>query len=128
MAVLLQASQCLGRVIRSKNDYGVMILADQRYKRYDKRSKLPGWVMQFMPESHMDLSSSDAVHLTQTFLKEMAQPQSADSAVGKTLLRLEDLEQMSRSLPRQTSSIALETAHGMGDEFLDEGMPKRQKT
>jgi DNA excision repair protein ERCC-2 len=26
-----QASQCMGRVIRSKTDYGIMILADQRY-------------------------------------------------------------------------------------------------
>eukprot|EP01048_Picozoa_sp_COSAG05_P018601 COSAG05_NODE_2747_length_2692_cov_3.072889_4_plen_186_part_01 len=34
-----QASQCLGRVIRSKNDYGLMILADFRYDKSDKRKK-----------------------------------------------------------------------------------------
>jgi Rad3-related DNA helicase len=38
-----QASQCLGRVIRSKRDYGVMVFADQRYARSDKRSKIPDW-------------------------------------------------------------------------------------
>ena len=38
---LRQASQCVGRVIRSKTDYGLMIFADSRYNRHDKRSKLP---------------------------------------------------------------------------------------
>jgi DNA excision repair protein ERCC-2 len=33
-----QTAQCMGRVIRSKKDYGVMIFADKRYGRYDKRS------------------------------------------------------------------------------------------
>ena len=28
-----QAAQCLGRVLRSKSDYGLMILADKRYSR-----------------------------------------------------------------------------------------------
>jgi DNA excision repair protein ERCC-2 len=35
-----QASQCVGRVIRSKTDYGLMIFADSRYNRHDKRSKV----------------------------------------------------------------------------------------
>ena len=30
---LRQTSQCVGRVIRSKTDYGLMILADSRYNR-----------------------------------------------------------------------------------------------
>lgn len=34
---LRQASQCVGRVIRSKSDYGIMIFADQRYNRFVRR-------------------------------------------------------------------------------------------
>lgn len=45
---LRQTSQCVGRVIRSKTDYGLMILADSRYNRHDKRSKLPKWILQFL--------------------------------------------------------------------------------
>lgn len=30
-----QAAQCVGRVIRSKADYGMMIFADKRYKLWD---------------------------------------------------------------------------------------------
>jgi Helicase C-terminal domain len=37
---LRQAAQCVGRVIRSKTDYGLMVLADSRYNRHDKRSKV----------------------------------------------------------------------------------------
>ena len=38
------AAQCLGRVLRGKTDYGIMILADKRFSRNDKRGKLPKWM------------------------------------------------------------------------------------
>jgi DNA excision repair protein ERCC-2 len=31
-----QTSQCVGRILRSKYDYGLMIFADARYKKSDK--------------------------------------------------------------------------------------------
>ena len=39
-----QTSQCVGRVLRSKYDYGLMIFADKRYKRRDYVKKLPAWI------------------------------------------------------------------------------------
>mmetsp|Transcript_1956 Transcript_1956/g.2861 ORF Transcript_1956/g.2861 Transcript_1956/m.2861 type:complete len:145 (-) Transcript_1956:75-509(-) len=71
---LRQAAQCVGRVIRSKTDYGLMVLADSRYNRHDKRSKMPPWILQFLTESHLNLSTDMAISLTKIFLKEMAQP------------------------------------------------------
>lgn len=38
------AAQCLGRALRGKTDYGIMILADKRFGRNDKRGKLPKWI------------------------------------------------------------------------------------
>merc|ERR1712130_786224 len=35
------AAQCIGRVLRGKTDYGIMILADKRFGRQDKKGKLP---------------------------------------------------------------------------------------
>lgn len=39
------AAQCVGRAIRGKTDYGIMVFADQRYAKEDKRSKLPAWIL-----------------------------------------------------------------------------------
>ena len=39
-----QCSQCLGRVMRRKTDYGMMILADQRFNKYSRYEKLPKWI------------------------------------------------------------------------------------
>ncbi|CAM9937713.1 unnamed protein product [Ascophyllum nodosum] len=69
-----QCAQCIGRVIRSKTDYGLVVLADSRYNRHDKRSKLPGWVLQFLSEGHLNMSSDTAVAMARMFLKDMAQP------------------------------------------------------
>ena len=69
-----QAAQCVGRVIRSKLDYGLMIFADSRYNRYDKRTKLPKWILDCMGTNHLDLSTGDAMDKVKRFLKEMAQP------------------------------------------------------
>ena len=39
-----QTAQCLGRAIRAKNDYGIMILADRRFGLAGKHTKLPRWL------------------------------------------------------------------------------------
>lgn len=71
---LRQAAQCVGRVIRSKTDYGVVILADSRYNRTDKRSKFPPWILQFVRESCLNLPTDAAVDQIKTFLRQMGQP------------------------------------------------------
>ncbi|XP_075105163.1 general transcription and DNA repair factor IIH helicase subunit XPD [Nicotiana tabacum] len=92
---LRQAAQCVGRVIRSKADYGMMIFADKRYSRHDKRSKLPGWILSHLRDAHLNLSTDMAVYIAKEFLRKMAQPYDKNGALGKkTLLSQEDLENM----------------------------------
>ena len=69
-----QAAQCAGRVIRGKNDYGLVIFADARYNKQDKRSKLPAWIQQFMSDSYSNLSTDIAMASARQFLRQMAQP------------------------------------------------------
>ena len=107
-----QSSQCVGRIIRSKKDYGIIVFADKRcgqrvrraaefaesshtrhdpapatpsracdaitrpcrYQSHDKRSKLPQWVLQFLPDAHANLQTTIAIDIARRFLKEMAQP------------------------------------------------------
>ncbi len=76
---LRQAAQCAGRVIRSKTDYGLILFADSRYNRYDKRTKLPPWIGQFLTESHLNLSVDMCVQISKKYLASMAQPAATGS-------------------------------------------------
>ncbi|CAN0892867.1 General transcription and DNA repair factor IIH helicase subunit XPD [Linum grandiflorum] len=92
---LRQAAQCVGRVIRSKADYGMMIFADKRYSRHDKRSKLPGWILSHLRDANLNLSTDIALHIAREFLRKMAQPYDKTGASGrKTLLSQEDIERL----------------------------------
>jgi hypothetical protein len=71
---LRQAAQCIGRVIRSKTDYGIVVLADARYVKSDKRSKFPPWINQFVRDSLLNLSTDNAVEQMRKFLRVMGQP------------------------------------------------------
>ncbi|XP_004290662.1 PREDICTED: DNA repair helicase UVH6 [Fragaria vesca subsp. vesca] len=97
---LRQAAQCVGRVIRSKADYGMMIFADKRYSRHDKRSKLPGWILSHLRDAHLNLSTDMALHIAREFLRKMAQPydKTGSSSGRKTLLSQDDLERMGQGI------------------------------
>ena len=84
-----QAAQCAGRVIRGKNDYGLAILADHRYGKHDKRSKLPQWIQRFMTDSLSNLSADVAMVSARQFLREMAQPNPAHRNVSLSELELQ---------------------------------------
>ncbi|KAJ3057218.1 DNA-dependent ATPase of the nucleotide excision repair factor 4 complex [Rhizophlyctis rosea] len=67
-------AQCVGRVLRGKTDYGLMVFADKRFSRADKRSKLPKWIQAGMTEACLNLSTDMAVAMAKKFLRTMAQP------------------------------------------------------
>uniref|UniRef100_A0A803MRY3 DNA 5'-3' helicase n=1 Tax=Chenopodium quinoa TaxID=63459 RepID=A0A803MRY3_CHEQI len=113
---LRQAAQCVGRVIRSKADYGMMIFADKRYSRHDKRSKLPGWILSHLRDAYLNLSTDMALHIAREFLRKMAQPYDKTSASGKrTLLSQEDVEKMSNAGADET--VHLEKLYSELDEI-----------
>lgn len=84
-----QAAQCAGRVIRNKNDYGIVIFADRRFSRAKLRSKLPKWLAQFLTAETLDLDIGSAMVEARAFLLDMAQPtparETADPAVAPEL-------------------------------------------
>jgi DNA excision repair protein ERCC-2 len=86
-----QAAQCVGRVIRSKADYGLMVFADKRYMRHDKRDKLPRWITSQLREAHMNLSTDMLLTVTREFMRAMAQPVDP-AAVGRGLLSEEAVQ------------------------------------
>ncbi|KAJ5711285.1 hypothetical protein N7488_005441 [Penicillium malachiteum] len=84
------AAQCLGRVLRGKDDYGVMVLADRRFER--KRNQLPKWINQAMLDSETNLSTDMAVSNAKNFLRTMAQPFKARDQEGISTWSLADIQ------------------------------------
>lgn len=101
---LRQTSQCVGRVIRSKTDYGLMILADSRYNRHEKRSKLPKWILQFLGEQYLNLSTDMALAHVQQFLRLMGQPID-QKALQSVLLTVEEAKMMNPKNPKTANTI-----------------------
>ena len=97
-----QAAQCVGRVIRGKSDYGMMIFADKRYAKNDKRSKLPRWISTEITEATLNLSTDMATVIAKRFLRQMSQPFDRTDQLGHSLWTAEDVERRQRS--RRTSS------------------------
>lgn len=124
------SAQCLGRVLRGKDDYGVMVLADRRFQK--KRNQLPKWISQNMLESETNLSTDMAVATAKNFLRTMAQPFKAKDQEGISTWSLADLqrhvekqkgeaEKRHQAAIAQEHELALATAKvaSLGNDDLD---------
>ncbi|KAL7750753.1 TFIIH/NER complex ATP-dependent 5'-3' DNA helicase subunit [Sorochytrium milnesiophthora] len=109
---LRHAAQCVGRVLRGKSDYGLMIFADKRYARTDKRSKLPQWMSAGFNEATINLSTDMAMVLSKKFLRGMAQPFEPVSQLGVSLWSADDV---ARKVAQQKAAD-----HGIPNNGLDE--------
>ncbi|KAF4086058.1 hypothetical protein AMELA_G00101740 [Ameiurus melas] len=98
------AAQCVGRAIRGKTDYGLMIFADKRYARADKRGKLPRWIQEHITDGSLNLTIDETVQLAKHFLRQMAQPFRREDQLGLSLLTLEQLQ--SEEMLQKISQIA----------------------
>ncbi|ELU01094.1 hypothetical protein CAPTEDRAFT_167887 [Capitella teleta] len=86
------AAQCVGRALRGKTDYGIMIFADKRFGRADKRQKLPRWIQEHLKDGVCNLSTEECVQVCKRFLRQMAQPFSREDQLGHSLLTLEQVQ------------------------------------
>lgn len=66
-------------------DYGLMVFADMRYQRHDKRDKLPSWITSHLKDAHLNLSTDMLLHVARQFMRSMGQPY-PKMDVGKSLL------------------------------------------
>ncbi|ELU45534.1 DNA repair helicase RAD3 [Rhizoctonia solani AG-1 IA] len=85
------AAQCVGRVLRGKTDWGLMIFADKRFARADKRSKLPRWINQYITESASNLSTDMALVQSKLFMRTISQSHDVEQT-GVSLWTKEDIE------------------------------------
>jgi len=86
------AAQCVGRALRGKTDYGIMVFADKRFARADKRGKIPRWIQEHLSDNLCNLSTDEAIQISKKFLRQMAQPFNRKDQLGLSLLTLEQLQ------------------------------------
>lgn len=86
------SAQCVGRALRGKTDYGLMVFADKRFGRWDKRCRLPRWLQERLSPSNVNLTVDEAVQVAKHFLRHMAQPFRKEEQLGLSLLTWEQLQ------------------------------------
>lgn len=95
------AAQCVGRVLRGKSDYGLMVFADKRFARSDKRAKLPKWIAQYIEPVFSNLSTDMAIVESKRFMRSMGQP----VPEGKNGISLWDLEDIERRQQKEKEAF-----------------------
>lgn len=97
------AAQCLGRVLRGKDDYGIMVLADRRFGK--KRNQLPKWISSALMESDANMSVDQSVAAAKKFLKTMSRPFPARMQEGVSTWSYEDLMTHQRKLDAEQERV-----------------------
>ncbi|KAG6820366.1 hypothetical protein H0H93_001558 [Arthromyces matolae] len=108
------AAQCVGRVLRGKTDWGLMVFADKRFARADKRAKLPRWINQYITETASNLSTDMALTLSKLFMRSISQNPN-ENQTGVSLWSLEDIEKA------QAKQKALAEEQAMRDDDNEYG-------
>lgn len=80
-----------------KTDYGIMIFADKRFSRQDKRTKLPKWIQEHLTDSYCNLSTEESMQIARRWLRQMAQPFTREDQLGVSLLTLAQLEAIEKA-------------------------------
>ncbi|KAJ6596885.1 hypothetical protein DFH09DRAFT_104831 [Mycena vulgaris] len=117
------AAQCVGRVLRGKTDWGLMVFADKRFARADKRAKLPRWINQYITETASNLSTDMALTLSKLFMRGISQ-NPEENQTGISLWTLEDVlkaqeKQRALALEAKEAEEDEEDEYGNGD-FTDQ--------
>ncbi|KAJ7046773.1 hypothetical protein C8F04DRAFT_1061698 [Mycena alexandri] len=115
------AAQCVGRVLRGKTDWGLMVFADKRFARADKRAKLPRWINQYITETASNLSTDMALTLSKLFMRGISQ-NPEENQTGISLWTLDDVlkaQEKQRALALEAKEAEDEDEFGNG-EFTDQ--------
>ncbi|KAJ6229969.1 general transcription and DNA repair factor iih helicase subunit xpd [Anaeramoeba flamelloides] len=88
------SAQCAGRVLRSKDDYGVVIFADNRFNRKQRKNKLPKWILQFLHQGSVNISVDVCRGIAKNFFSEMSVRIPKEKQIGVSLLSENELKNL----------------------------------
>lgn len=109
-------AQCLGRVLRGKDDYGVMVMADKRFLK--KRTQLPKWISSALMEADANMSVDQAVAAAKKFLKLMSRPFPARMQDGISTWSYEDLMEHKKKIDTQRVQYEADGEANGGDHHV----------
>ncbi|KAL0581751.1 TFIIH/NER complex ATP-dependent 5'-3' DNA helicase subunit [Marasmius crinis-equi] len=119
------AAQCVGRVLRGKTDWGLMVFADKRFARADKRAKLPRWINQYITETASNLSTDMALTLSKLFMRTISQNPN-ENQTGISLWTLDDiLKAQAKQQEIAAMEVEQDDARDEEDEYGDGGISDR---
>lgn len=111
----------LGPVSSGKTDYGIMIFADKRFSRQDKRTRLPKWIQEHLTNDNVNLSTEEAMQIARRWLRQMAQPFSREDQLGISLLTLQQLEALERAQQKEIEEALNSDAGSKVATYSDNG-------
>ncbi|KAF9464697.1 hypothetical protein BDZ94DRAFT_1255696 [Collybia nuda] len=115
------AAQCVGRVLRGKTDWGLMVFADKRFARADKRAKLPRWINQYITDTAANLSTDMALTLSKLFMRTISQNPN-ENQTGISLWTIEDIEKAQAKQKALALEVEQQQAEmGIGDDNYGDG-------
>lgn len=122
MFLLLFHVSC--RVHSGKTDYGIMIFADKRFSRQDKRTRLPKWIQEHLTDNYCNLSTEESMQIARRWLRQMAQPFTREDQLGVSLLTLAQLEAMEKAKADKKAKAEQQAKfeNNIDDEEDDNGM------
>lgn len=113
------SAQCLGRVLRGKDDYGIMVMADKRFAK--KRNQLPKWISSALMESDSNMSVDQSVATAKKFLKTMSKPFPARMQDGVSTWTYEDLMRNKGKIDAERQLDMHASGNGDGNGYQDQG-------
>ncbi|KAL7283362.1 hypothetical protein ACG7TL_002792 [Trametes sanguinea] len=124
------AAQCVGRVLRGKTDWGLMVFADKVWTltldlvvglaaHQDKRAKLPRWINQYITETASNLSTDMALTLSKQFMRMISQNPN-ENQTGISLWTIEDIQKAQAKQKEEALAQEAERRDTAMDEDEDE--------
>lgn len=107
-----------------KTDYGIMIFADKRFSRQDKRTRLPKWIQEHLTDNYCNLSTEECMQISRRWLRQMAQPFTREDQLGVSLLTLAQLEAIEKAKADKKAKAEQQEKYenNMDDEDDENGM------
>lgn len=67
------ASRCFSKILSSKKDYSIVLLADPRYEKEDYMANIPSWIRKNITSNQINQSVDDSIEQAKGFFLKMAQ-------------------------------------------------------